>query len=217
MSENEKTGGPPEEKVASDSAGAAGPGPAAPGAPPAGGGGGSRGGMKALLAVGITVLAIVVVAASFGLGYAIGNKDTGAPALRRAALRQGLGDGAGGGLPGDGQQGAEVRGRLREMGGRLREMVESGEASVVRGSVASVQDGTVTVETESGQQTVDLTEQTRYLSAGGGDAGGGSGALEAGRQVQVLARKGPDGKLQAIAVRTGAARMNRIPQGQESR
>lgn len=155
----------------------------------------SHGNQKLLLATGIAILSVVVVAASFGLGYAIGNKNNRVPALGGAAgaRRLGGGSGLGGSSQGAGQQGAGLRGRLREM-------VSSGEASVVRGKVASVQDGTVTVETESGPQTVSVTEKTRYLSAGTGGSGGG-GALQAGEQVQVLARKTQDGKLKAVAVR----------------
>ncbi len=183
------------------------PDAAQPVAPGTAGSRGQGSGGKMLIGLGIAVLSVVVIAASFGLGYAIGHRDEGVPQLGRA-LRQNALDGIAGGAGKQGAQDAGVRGRLRQM-------VASGEASVVRGSVASVEDGAVTVDTPDGQQTVSLTDRTRYLVAGGGASGGGPGAMEPGQQVQVLARKAGDGSLSAVAVRMGTDRMKPEKQDKE--
>ena len=153
---------------------------------------------KALLVIGIAILAIIVIASSYALGYTIGNQSADTRPLigGRSAERSGAGQGqGGGGLPGGG---------VRE---RVGKMLDSGEASLITGKVRAVQGGELTVETPGGNQTVSVAADTRYLGAGAAGAGGGKAAdLRTGEQVQVLARKGPDGKLQAIAVRLGKAR-----------
>lgn len=173
--------------------------------PPAHPRGGRDGGayernQKALMFIGIAILAIIVIASSFALGYTIGNQSADNRPLigTRSAERFGAGQGPGAGiLPGR---------KVRE---RVAEMLDSGEASLITGTVRAVQDGNVTVETPGGDQTVSVAADTRYLGAGAGAAGAGGGKaaeLKTGEQVQVLARKGPDGKLQAIVVRIGKAR-----------
>lgn len=206
MSENKPQGGAPNE-------GAVAPTPAEavkstavecspPPTQPRGGrnGGAYERNQKALLVIGIAILAIVVIASSFALGYTIGN--------HRADERPLVGGGSAERL-GAGQGTAERRlsgGGIRE---RVGEMLDSGEASLITGKVLAVQDGNVTVETPGGNQTVSVAADTRYLGAGAGAAGAGgdkAAKLKPGEQVQVLARKGLDGKLQAIAVRIGKAR-----------
>jgi len=173
--------------------------------PPTHSRGGREGGtcernQKALLVIGIAILAIVVIASSFALGYTIGNHRADERPLVGGGSAERLGAGQGTG------EGRSPGGGIRE---RVAEMLDSGEASLITGKVLAVQDGNVTVETPGGNQTVSVAADTRYLGAGAGAAGAGgdkTAELQTGEQVQVLARKDPDGKLQAIAVRIGKAR-----------
>ena len=83
-------------------------------------------------------------------------------------------------------------------------MIQSGEAELVQGQVASVGDGKLTVTTADGQQkSVTVTADTKFPGAG---ANGGASQLSQGQQVTVLARKatvGADGK--ALLIRVGQA------------
>jgi hypothetical protein len=152
---------------------------------------------KILLVLGVAILAVVVIAASFALGYVVGKPKAGAPGPAGQGRRNPGGlKNPEGKVPGGG-----VGGELRQQFGKL---IESGEASLVRGKIAAVENGDVTVETPGGDQTVSLTESTKYLRAGALEGGNvGASSLAVGEQVLVIAQKGANDKLEAIAVRVG--------------
>jgi len=182
------------------------PEPKAKRRPTGGGGAGYERNQKMLLGVGAAILVVVIVAALFALGYTIGKQKADIRQLAGGNAAQGLpggGIGRGGQGPTGGAAGGQQNGQLRE---ELKKMVESGEAVIIRGKVTSVEGGGVTVETPGGSQTVAVTDKTSYLGAGAKAGGGNTGVgPSVGDQVLVFARKSADGKLEAIAVRGGAA------------
>lgn len=154
---------------------------------------------RLLIGISAAILAVLVIASAFALGYFIGHgngvTDTLAKGGRQGqvtpgGLNQGLGQSRGGGAAGE----------------RVREMIQSGEAELVRGDVTAVEEGKITVQTEKGSETIALTDNTRYLGQGriqGGQTGGTDEVKrpEKGQKVTVIARRGADGSLQALAVR----------------
>jgi hypothetical protein len=154
---------------------------------------------RLLIGISAAILAVLVIASAFALGYFIGHgngvTDTLAKGGRQGqvtpgGLNQGLGRSQVGGAVGE----------------RLRGMIQSGEAELVRGDVAAVEAGKITVQTEKGSEIIALTDDTRYLGQGriqGGQAGGTDQVKkpEKGDKVTVIARRSDDGSLQALAVR----------------
>lgn len=175
--------------------------PAGPEGSPRRGGNAQDKGQRALLFVGIAVLAVILLGCTFALGYYMGDQNATIHGLVKGRPQVGSVPGEPG-LQAPGAQGQQEPGqqgpgeRVRQ---RVQEMLQDPDNSLVRGTVASVQDGTVTVETQSGQESVKVTEQTRVL--GGGKAGAGTGSLATGDGVTIIARRGADGSLEAIAIR----------------
>ncbi len=169
------------------------------GPPPARPGNGDRYARNQRLLLGIAagILAVVLIAGSFVVGYLVGDsgREVVAPGIGRA---RGLAGGQAGPAAG-----------LREQFGDL---LRSGEGVALRGKVTSVSDSSLTVETASGSEQVELTGETRYLGRGIAASGQlGAASVKAGEQVLVVAKK-TDGKLQALLVRVAAAPQTSAPQ-----
>jgi hypothetical protein len=145
---------------------------------------------KVLIIVCASLILLIGAGVIFGLGYYMGNQ--GAKVNRIAGGQQGQAS-----LGGQGQQGAGMRQRLRQM-------ISSGEASLVNGTVASVEGGKLAVDSARGSQTVKITDSTRFI--GTGASGQGLSDLKKGEKVLVLARKATGGgDPEAVAVRIGGA------------
>ncbi|MBK5092185.1 MAG: hypothetical protein JJE48_01550 [Actinobacteria bacterium] len=153
---------------------------------------------RLLIGISAAILAVLVIASAFALGYFIGHgngvTDTLAKGGRQGQvttdrLNQGLGQSRGGGAAGE----------------RAREMIQSGEAELVRGDVTAVEEGKITVQTEKGNEAIALTDNTRYPGAGAqGKATGtpsGAAQLKNGQKVTVLVRRDSSGNMEALAVR----------------
>jgi len=168
--------------------------PAQPPPPPRGAGQGSSVNLQwALLAVGAAVLMILVAVAGFGLGFVVGRGRT----AQRVANNLPAAGGAAGQLPG-------AQGQAGQRLGQLQQYLQQNDASLLRGTVDSVDSGSLTVTTPQGTQTVAVTADTKFLGAGAGGAGG-SGSVKAGENVWIAVKKGADGKLQALIVRIANA------------
>ena len=152
----------------------------------------------ALRAIGAAVLVVGVATASFGLGFLVGRDR---PASRIASnVPAQAGQGGAGQLPGAaGQTGQRLQ--------QLQQYLQNNDASLLRGTVTAVSQTSLTVDTPQGSQTISLGQDTRFPGAGaaGASGSGGAAALQSGQSVWVVAKKGADGKLQALAVRVGNA------------
>lgn len=154
---------------------------------------------RALIGLGIAVLVLLIIGASFGIGFAVGDYHEGSRTLLRNRLQNGMGPGQ----------------RLRRFRENAQGMMQNGEASVIRGTVAAVDANNLTVQTSSGNQTVSLSANTKYLGAAGGNGGSNTGvSLAVGEQVQVFARKTADGKLEAVLIRVGSQALQSSQPGQ---
>jgi len=157
---------------------------------------------RLLIGISAAILAMLVIASAFALGYFIGHENGVTGTLVKGG-RQGLV--SPGGLKGGLKQ--PVAGGAA--GGRIREMIRNGEAELARGDVTSVEGGKVTLQTESGSVTIALTDNTRYLGQGsqgkapGAPAGAAGEAkkLEKGQKVTVLVQRDSGGNMEALAVR----------------
>jgi hypothetical protein len=145
---------------------------------------------KVLIIVGACLILLIGAGLIFGLGYYMGNQ--GAKVNRVTGGQQGQAS-----LGGQAQQGAGIRQWLRQM-------ISSGEASLVNGTVASVEGRKLTVDSARGSRTVNITDSTRFIGAAA--SGGDISDLKKGEQVLVLARKATGGgNPDAVAVRIGGA------------
>ena len=148
---------------------------------------------RLLIGISAAILAMLVIASVFTLGYFIGHGNGAAGAPLNGGLSGGLRQSAAGGAA----------------GARIREKVRSGEAQLVRGDVTSVEGSKVTLQSESGSTTVALTDNTRYLGQGrqskapGTPAvtAGGAKKLEKGQKVTVFVERDSSGNMEALAVR----------------
>jgi hypothetical protein len=155
-----------------------------------------REGQWVLVAIAAVILIVIVAAGGFAVGYAVGNRNSKSAGLTGGAQK---------GLPGGAAQQGQAPQRLQ----RLQQQLEQRGASLVQGQVASVSGGNLTIDTADGEQTVSITENTRFPGAGaaGSDPGAGAGAqsLQPGESVFVVVKKEADGNLEALAVRPGPA------------
>jgi hypothetical protein len=128
-----------------------------------------------VVAAAAVLLVVITAAGGFAIGYAVGRRNT------RAGITA-----------------ASQNGPLQ----RLESLLQSG-ASVLRGQVTEVNDGSISVETPQGSQAVTLTAATRFLGAGAaqGVTGPAAQTVKKGDTVLVVARKTASGNLEAIAVR----------------
>lgn len=149
-------------------------------------------------AVAAAVAVLLVACGFFGLGYLTGRSGQGGKSpLPAAGGGRGLEQNTGQGLKGQepGAPGERVE--------RLKQALQKRGADLIEGTVESVDDKSVTLDTGSGKQTVGLTPDTKFPGSGGQAAGAGAQKLQAGEKVFVVVRKAADGKLEAVAVRTG--------------
>lgn len=140
-----------------------------------------------LLAIGIAILIVVVVASSIALGFVL-ERHNGVVRRPGEMMRRGVMNRAG-------------AGQLRQ---ELKNLAGGGEVSIIRGNVATVEGGNVTIETPTGNETVVVADSTKFRGAGATGAQDGVSSLKAGQQVTVFAKKTTDGKLEAVVVRAGA-------------
>jgi len=157
---------------------------------------------RLLIGISAAILAMLVIASVFTLGYFIGHGNGAAGAPLNGGRQGPVGSG---GLSGGLRQSAAGG----AAGARIREKVRSGEAQLVRGDVTSVEGSKVTLQSESGSTTVALTDNTRYLGQGrqskapGTPAvtAGGAKKLEKGQKVTVFVERDSSGNMEALAVR----------------
>lgn len=155
---------------------------------------------KILIVLGASLLCLAIIASAFALGYCIGTQNSNTRA--RSPWGGSTGTNESQGQTGPGGQDQQDGGVRRPGTQRLRELVQSGELKPVRGSVTSVENNNVKVQTPQGTETVTLTQTTRYPGAGKqGATGGNAVQLSPGDKVLILARKGAGGNLEAAAVR----------------
>lgn len=165
---------------------------------------------KVLLGIGAGILVVLLCGGMFAVGFVVGNgSDKGGTGLGLTGRGTGPGRQQG---AGPGQAGGEAgQGAVRQ---KVQQWLQQQDATLVRGQVTGVDDGTVNIQTPDGEQTIAVTESTRVLGAGqaaGQGVTGGSGSvaqdLQQGERIVVAVRKGADGKLEALAlkkVRAGA-------------
>lgn len=151
-----------------------------------------------LIGISAAILAVLVIASVFTLGYFIGRETGVTDTLAKGGRRSQVGSaGLKGGLtqaPGGGTA-----------AGRVREMIRNGEAELARGDVTSVEGGKVILQTESGSATIALTDNTRFVGQGSQGkapgAAGGEEKLANGQKVTVLVKRDSGGNLEALMVR----------------
>lgn len=158
---------------------------------------------RVLLGVGAGILVVLICGGMFAIGYVVGNRPgTAGPGLGLSGSRGGPG------LRGTGQ-GQQAGGKAGAVQQRVQQWLDQNDATLVRGEVTGVGDGSVSVRTPEGEQTIAITGGTRVLGGGqaagdGQTAAGGAGAagdLQQGEKVVVAVRKGTDGKLEALALK----------------
>lgn len=162
-----------------------------PPAPP----GGNPARQWALVAISAAVLASVIAASFFWIGYVVGGRGTSKPGFNAyqvpGAQPKGLTEGQQGG---PGQQGERLQ--------RLQEELQTRGADLLDGVVASVEGGTLTIETPKGDMSVQLTEGTQYKGQGAQEGtGAGPQDLSSGRRIFVVVKKNDQGQLEALVVR----------------
>ncbi len=170
---------------------------------------------KLMLGIGAGILVVLLCGGMFAVGFAVGNRsDTNGKVLGLRSTGTGLGR-----QQGTGQQqaaGGAARGAAQQ---KVQQWLQQQDATLVRGQVTGVNDGSVNVQTPDGEQTIALTEETRVLGAGqaaGSGATGGSGTgaardLKQGERIVVAVRKGADGKLEALALKRVRAGVDTQP------
>jgi hypothetical protein len=144
-------------------------------------------GKKVLAGIGIGVLALILAGAVFAAGYVVGDHE-GHEGSRQVNLQrlQQL------------RQSAPRRGR--ELGG-LRGLMRNGQGEVASGTVASVAQDSITVNTLTGSATFAITAQTRILGTGKPGIGqNAAGGLKAGQKVTVVSDKSQSGQIEAIVI-----------------
>ncbi len=163
---------------------------------------------KLLTGLAAAVLVILIAGSSFALGFAMGNQSAGINTLvgeRRGGLP------SEGGPPGPGgekgprvPEGAEEEARpdRRNPKEQIQERLNDENTELIEGEVASMDGTIVTVQGFGGAEMLALTEEPRFLGAGGGEIGGRDiSRLEPGARVTMLIRKAEDGSVEAVAVR----------------
>ncbi len=145
-------------------------------------------GWWALVATAAVIVIVIVAAVGFTAGYLVGNRKS-SPAPPQGLAQQG------------------------QAGQRLQQFLQQRGESLIQGEVSSVSDGSVTVDTAKGRQTVSLTADTRFPGAATGAAGTGTGAqsLQTGESVLVVVKKTADGKMEAVAVRPRPSAQPAVP------
>ncbi|MFH1150050.1 MAG: hypothetical protein V1748_06225 [Actinomycetota bacterium] len=158
---------------------------------------------RVLLGIGAGILAVLICGGMFAIGYVVGNRPgTTGTGLGLKGSRGGLG------LRGTGQ-GQQAGGNAGAVQQRVQQWLDQNDATLVRGEVTGVGEGSVSVRTLEGEQTIAITGDTRVLGGGqatgdGETAGGGAGAagdLQQGEKVVVAVRTGTGGKLEALALK----------------
>jgi len=145
----------------------------------------ARGGAQTILLVtGVVLLAVSLIMSSLALAFALGDRECvrePGRMMRRGGMNRG--------------------GQVRQ---ELKDLASGGEVSIVRGTVGTVQGGNVTVVTPTGNETVVVTDGTRFRGPASAGEQAGVSSLKAGETVTVFAKKTADGKLEAVVVRRGA-------------
>ena len=163
---------------------------------------------KLLVGLAAVILVILIAGLSFALGFTMGNQSAGISTL--VGERRGVPPSKGG-PPGPGgergprvPEGAEEGARPDRQNPKeqIQEQLNDENTELIEGEVASTDGTIVTVQGFGGAEIVALTGETRFLGAGGSEAGGGDvSQLAPGARVTMLIRKAEDGSLEAVAVR----------------
>lgn len=185
--------------------------------PPGGGKGGdpNRGSydksQKILLGLAVAILLLLIAGSVFALGYYMGRQDAGIRTLvddsRGGRFPEGGPPGDPRGEPGVGIPGGPGEGEApgrQQVKERIEQQLQDEDTELIKGEVTAFDGSNITVQALHGSETMTVTDETRFLGGGPGEAGGGQDAaslVAPGARVTLLVRKGDGEKLEVLAVR----------------